>query len=113
MTAIYDEIEAKRADIPRGPANSGEFVLTAASYALRAVKDGTDTPIFAGLGLAPLRAEKNCGWIGAGGLFWPWLHEFPFGDDRRTRLVKAAAYLVAEIKRIDASSPTADNAGAP
>jgi hypothetical protein len=79
----------------------GELVLAAASFALRAVSDGSDTPIFAGLGLAPLRAERNCGWIGAGGLFWPWKEEFPYDDDRRTRLVKSAALIVAEIERLD------------
>jgi hypothetical protein len=79
----------------------GELVFAAASFALRAIKDGSDTALFASIGLAPLRAERNFGWVGAGGLFWPWAKEFPWGNDRRMRLVKAAALLVAEIERLD------------
>ena len=86
----------------------GELVLAAASFALRAVRDNGDMPIFAGIGLAPLHAKSNAGWIGAGGLFWPWEQEFPFEDDRRTRLIKSAALLVAEIERLDRLALKAD-----
>lgn len=79
----------------------GELAQAAASFALRAIKDQGDFPIYAGIGLAPLRAERNCGWIGLGGLVWPWEEEFPYDDDKRRRLVKAAALLIAEIERLD------------
>ena len=86
---VLDELAAERArQINKGwtPDHDdthvrGELVLAASSFALR--------------------AERNCGWIGAGGLFWPWREEFPYEDDRRTRLMKAAALLIAEIERLD------------
>ncbi len=79
----------------------GELRMAGISYALRASKNG-DTPIFAGIGLAPMRADRNCGWIGAGGLFWPWPDwPFPHHETPRARLVKAAALLVAEIEQMD------------
>lgn len=79
----------------------GELVLAAASFALRAVTKHSDTPIFASFGRAPMRAERNAGFIGLGGLLWPWEAEFPHHTERRARLVKAAALLVAEIERLD------------
>jgi hypothetical protein len=106
--AIEDVDRERRRQIAKGfnaesddQCMQGELVFAAASFALRGIKDGSDTALFASIGLAPLRAERNFGWVGAGGLFWPWAKEFPWGNDRRTRLIKAAALLVAEIERLD------------
>lgn len=112
MTSVYDEIAAERLrQVGKGYDAAhddghvkGEIVMAAISFALRATRDNGDTPIFAGIGFAPLRAERNFGWIGAGGLFWPWVEPFPWEDDRRTRLIKAGALIVAEIERLDRES---------
>ena len=90
----------------------GELRMAGISYALRSGNHG-DTPIYAGIGLAPLQADRNCGWIGLGGLLWPWPDwEFPYHETQRARLVKAAALLVAEIEQMDrAALKTAKGTG--
>ncbi len=110
--SVIDEIAAERLrQVEKGwtaehddEHDRGELAQAAASFTLRAIARYGDFPIYAGIGLAPLRTSHNCGWIGLGGLIWPFREEFPYDDDKRRRLVKAAALIVAEIERLDRKS---------
>jgi hypothetical protein len=105
---VLDEIAAERQkQITKGydaahddTHDRGELRLAAASYALRAGKHG-DQPLYASVGRHPLRAERNFGWIGLGGLVWPFEEEFTCDATPRERLIAAAALIVAEIERLD------------
>lgn len=101
IAAVRQKQIAKGYDAPHDDQHTGgELRFAAASFALRAGRYG-DAPVFASLGLAPMRAKVNFGWVGIGNVLWPWVEDFPYHMPVRDRLLAAAALIVAEIERLD------------